>query len=283
MIILLTGEDSYLAAQIIKQLKSKYLEKNPDGSELTEADYPEKPMDFANLHALPLFATSRLIIIKHLEALSAKDQEKLADYLTDVPPSTNVVIWTNNFDKLADTLKTNLKKANKIIDSFPLKGEALYKYVKELAKKSELELSKEEIESLIDQFGDNLWAISTEIMTLRNSDTKDKSAWGKKEKLDTLEIFRLMRRPDLQATSKYLLKFAKQGFEPEWTIGTVASAAKKLPLNIKKPILNLLIDIDYGLKTSFLDDETALLLLSRHLLQQSPNRLQWEKVWQEKT
>src|SRR3989344_9087958 len=93
MLIYISGADSYLAREAISKLKAKYLEKNPDGTELVSIDCTETIPNFADLRAVPLFATSRLIVIKGAGLLAIKDQDDLASYLTDLPTTTIVVLW----------------------------------------------------------------------------------------------------------------------------------------------------------------------------------------------
>ena len=283
MIISLVGEDSFQALEVINQLKNKYLEKNPDGSELTEADYPEKPMDFANLHALPLFATSRLIIIKRVEILNQKLQEKLSEYLTNLPTTTNIIIWASRLEDLDNSLQLSLSKADKKILVSPLSNLELKKWVTSRANNLSIKTNDEFVEDLMTQFGGDLWAIKTELETLAQSlDTPETPKWQKIQSQDVTKLFQLMRRPDLKQTSLFIKKLADLGTPVELVIGMLTASAKKLPNDMKMAILNLLVDIDYGVKVGFLDNSSALLLLSEHLLQPAANRLKWEEIWQNK-
>ena len=65
MIVYIKGSDSFLAREAILAIKKKYLAKNPEGVELIEIDVDTPMINWADLQAVPLFATSRLIIIRH--------------------------------------------------------------------------------------------------------------------------------------------------------------------------------------------------------------------------
>ena len=93
MLISISGADSFLAKEAIGKIKAKYREKNPDGAELIEIDCDGELPNWADLQAVPLFASSRLVIISGVGLLSTKDQDDLAHFLTNLPSSTVAVVW----------------------------------------------------------------------------------------------------------------------------------------------------------------------------------------------
>src|SRR3989344_5200615 len=157
MLIFVKGSDSFLAREAIAKLKAKYLKKNRDGAELIEIDSLEPMRNWADLKASPLFATSRLIIIKRAGELLVDEQNNLASMLTDLPSSSVVVLWDGKSFKAKSPLSIQVDKATKIINAEPLMGTALRNWIKTQATEVGFEVTSESINELVDQYGSDLW------------------------------------------------------------------------------------------------------------------------------
>src|SRR3989344_3146038 len=157
MLVYLSGSDSFMAREAISKLKTKYLEKNPDGVELIEIDATEPMRNWADLKTVPLFATSRLIIIKRAGELPVDEQNNLASMLTDLPPSSVVVIWDGKPLKAKSPLSAQLEAATKTINTEPLAGSALRNWIKSQANEIGFEITEESVSELVDQYGSDLW------------------------------------------------------------------------------------------------------------------------------
>src|SRR3989344_1554525 len=177
MLIFVKGSDSFLAREAIAKLKAKYLEKNREGAELIEVDSLEPMRNWADLKAVPLFATSRLIIIKRAGELLVDEQNNLASMLADLPPSSVVVIWDGKPLKAKSPLSAQLEAATKTINTEPLAGSALRNWIKSQATEIGFEITPETINELVDQYGSDLWGIQTDLKTRQG--TSSISSWGR--------------------------------------------------------------------------------------------------------
>src|SRR3989344_3442219 len=148
MIVFISGSDSFLARDAVHKLKTKYLEKNPEGVELIEIDATEPMRNWADLKASPLFATSRLIIIKRAGELLVDEQNNLASMLTNLPTSSVVVVWDGKSLKARSPLAVEVAAATKIIEAEPLEGLALKNWIKAQATELGFEVTPDSVNEL---------------------------------------------------------------------------------------------------------------------------------------
>lgn len=286
MLIFLNGADDYQAKQTIKQLIAKYIAKNPDGSELIRTSVTDD--NFAanwqrivsDLKAIPLFATSRLIIIERIGKLDLKQQDDLAKNITDLPATTVVVLWDDQKLKSKE-LASALEKA-KTFNAEPLTGAALISWIKKTAANFALKLNSQEISQLDNFWGSNLWGIETELQQLANS----QMGLAKSETKTTdapFVIFNYVRARNWQKVGSQILRDIESGKPLEMVLGGVGAAVRK---EIKEPtarlkINEILIDVDMGIKTGSLDESGAALLLSYYLSNPDQKAVKWEDQWGE--
>lgn len=280
MLIYLQGPSSFLARQAILELKKRYLEKNPDGAELIEIDQDAPMSNWADLQASPLFATTRLAIIKNAGLLSRDQQKNLAGILSQLPKTTVAVVWDGKPPTEPELAKA-LKAAEKLISTEPPAGPALKKWVAAQAKQFSLELSSEEIQGLVDRFGDDLWAIQTELSTLQHAPKSQASSWQKTAVERPFAIFDLLRGKKWPELRDYLIRAQERGEAMELTLGSLAAAVRKVITDKteKRRLTDLLADIDIALKTGLIDSTDATALLVAHL-PRAKKRLQWGEAWQ---
>lgn len=281
MIVYLNGTDSFLAREAINKLKAKYREKNPDGTELIEIDCTEPLPNFADLQAVPLFATSRLAVIKEAGLLAIKDQDDLASYLTDLPTTTIVVLWDSKPFAAKGKLLSIANQASKKISVEPLSGTALRRWLSGYAKESGIELGNEQVAELINRFGSNLFAHSTELATLALSN-QSTSSWAIETATEPFILYRLLMANNIEALRAMIKDMAAKDEPAELVIGMLAAATRKMPNNKRRlKLTEILADLDFALKTGLLDNESALALLVANLAQRATTRLQWSEAWLE--
>lgn len=277
MTIFITGTDSYLAAQAIRQIKDKYLVKN-DGAELIEIDESSSEPNWADLRAVPLFATSRLVVIRRLGFFPAATLKNVARILGDVPDSTVLVIWDAKTISEAELTKV-LSGAKKTITVTTPTGRSRTAWLQKRARELEVELTAEDLAELTTVPVSDLWWLETELESRRGG---QKSA-SREQASEPFALFNLIRKRDWAGVKKELVKKAREGEPIELTLGMLAAAVRK-ELKGKREaetILPFLLDIDLGLKTGFLGGESATALISHHLPDVPANRVQWEKSWEE--
>lgn len=279
MLIIISGPDSFLAHSAINKLKAKYLEKNPDGAELIEIDETTTEPSWADLLAVPLFATSRLIIIRRLGYFSANAQQQLATVLAQVPDSTVVVAWDAREIK-DQSLQQQLATASKKISATTPRGASLVRWLVNRAKELGFELEASQLQQLEQRSCNELWELETELKLLATGASSEPYREASSE---PFIFFNQVRRGDWTALKKELAKKVRLGEPIELLIGSLAAALRKESKDSSqaKNLAELLLDIDLGLKTGALDPDSAVALIIAHLPQPLANRVQWEHSWEE--
>jgi hypothetical protein len=280
MLIHLKGNDSYQAKKAITEIRQKYLTKNPDGLELIELDPDSPAPNWADLRAIPLFATSRLIIVKETAKLLKAAQEDLANFLGGLPETTVVLIWDGG-DQSSEQLNSRLSKADKVISVAPLEGTALRRQITKVAKEQGLELDEPTIKQLIESYGDDLWALEQEIKILALGGSLS-SRKVKNSKFDFV-YFRLCRAQDWPGIQRQLSEDSASGRPIELTMGELAAAIRK---EVRDPehklrLTDILMDLDIAIKTGLLDEPAATAMLISALPKSSRMLVEWEGVWQD--
>ncbi len=283
MLIYVEGGEHYLAKQAIDQLKAKYLAKN-DGTELMEILADEALPNFADLQAVPLFATSRLVIIKKAGVLDLANQENLAGTLANLPPTTVAVIWDQKPLKTGTPLHAVLLKADKKMSAEPLGETALRRWLQTRAKELNLELEAATVESLLGASGGDVWFLETELCYLATAEgNQTANTHQKSQKSDEPFIyFRLVRNRDWKKIGRQLAVDFQNGTPFELLLGSLAAAIRKEITNRaeKERLTELLGDIDFGVKTGLLEPGDAIALLAHLLSKPEDNRVHWEAMWE---
>lgn len=279
MLIFLTGNDALLAQQAIGQIKEKYLVKN-DGTELIEIDESTSEPNWTDLQAVPLFATSRLVIIRRLGLFGAATLQSLGRIFNDIPDSTIVVAWDGKTITQKELL-TTLGRASKIITVVTPTGRSRLSWLQKRAKELDAQISAEELQALSTEAVSDLWTLETELLSRQGGARTSGSSQNKTS--EPFAFFNLIRKRDWKGLKKELTLKAKLGEPIELTLGSLAAAIRKEVRNPDeaRPLVTLLADVDVGLKTGLIDPESAAALISAHLPVPALNRVQWEALWEE--
>jgi len=279
MLIYVRGSDSFLAKKAIGQLKAKYREKNPSGAELLEIDAEAELPNWADLQAVPLFATSRLVVIKRAGLLTNAEQEQLANFSGNLPPTTVSVVWDSK--KPAAPLASVLEKAAKVISAEPLSETALRRFVKARAAALGLEPTLEQINHILEGASGDLWFVESELTYLATAGSMEQRAATKQKVEEPFIYFNLARRRAWSQAARQLLLDYQAGTPFELLLGSLAAAIRKEVTDPahKRVLVDLLSDIDFGVKTGLLDPGEGVALLSFHLPNPGQNRVQWEEAY----
>ncbi|MEK7202025.1 MAG: hypothetical protein AAB669_00620 [Patescibacteria group bacterium] len=282
MLIYIKGSDSFLAREAINKLKAKYLEKNPDGTELVSIDCTETVPNFADLKAVPLFATSRLIIIKRAGEMLVDEQNSLASMLTDLPTSSVVVIWDAKPFKAKSPLSIQIDMAAKTISVEPLAESGLKNWIKVQATEIGFEVTPGSVNELVDQYGSDLWAIQTDLKTRQG--TSSISSWGRAQAEKPFILFDYVRGQRWPELKKHLTASHQRGDAVEMTIGGLAAAVRKniSDQKLKRKMTDILSEIDIALKSGLIEAGDAVALLACYL-PDAQKRVQWEVAWESLT
>lgn len=107
---------------------------------------------------LPMMADMRLVLLRHVDAMTPTEQTNLAEYLDDPSESTCFVLTANKLDGRAKLSKA-AKKKSFLIEVKPLRGSALREFIRAEATAREHNIAPQAIEALLDAVGDDLAAI----------------------------------------------------------------------------------------------------------------------------
>lgn len=274
MLILIEGPDQFLAISTIRQLKAKFLAKQPNG-DLTEFDLAESPkVDWGSLVAGSLFADSQLVIIRHLNLLTG-DGATALEALTNLPASTVAVAWVSGAWPAGSLPSDLAASAQKIIKAEVLDGTSLKRWLERELTARALTLDVTSKNQLMEQFGDNLWAISTELDRLALEPETASQALSIMAG-ETKRYFAIRNNKELQQALRqdYLA-----GVAFESLIGVLAYWVKAKAGADQARLTELLVDLDWGLKTGLLTGEEAFTLLWGRLGTRETKRVQWEELW----
>jgi DNA polymerase III delta subunit len=285
MLIFISGNDNFLASGAINQIKAKYKAKNPDGAELIEIA-PDSVINWADLQAVPLFATSRLVIMRSVGKFLVNNQENLAYFLKNLPETTVVVVWDDKELPAKSVLAEAItKNAKQTILAAPLIGSALQKHIAKRAQVLGVKITPDLTNHIIENCGSDLWAIENELVYLSNSSDGALSNNVKKIEVEKFASYRLVKSMQWQKLAEHIKDELNSGMEMPIILGGLAGAIRQNLSNspLKRDLTNLLMDVDVGIKTGLLDDQAAIALLAFYLPNPAQKRVQWERVWEEVT
>jgi DNA polymerase-3 subunit delta len=114
---------------------------------------------------LPMMADTRLVLVRHVDAMTPAEQANLAEYLDDPSESTCFVATATKLDGRAKLAKA-AKKKGVLIDAKPLRGRELREFIRAEATAREHNIAPQAIEALLDAVGDDLAAIDDAIERL---------------------------------------------------------------------------------------------------------------------
>ncbi len=172
MIFYFYGDNSYAIAQRIADIKAQYIKKTGGDADLETFDMSERNLsDLLNaLSVVPMFVTSRLIIVRELSThkLSA---DKIEALLKAIPDTTNVIITDRVVDKRSVYFKT-LSKLKSAKNFTLLSPAQLVAWVKQEIEKCSAEADNRTISVLIERVGNDQWQLRNEITKLAAYNSK---------------------------------------------------------------------------------------------------------------
>jgi len=107
---------------------------------------------------LPMMADTRLVLLRHVDAMTPTEQTNLAEYLDDPSDSTCFLATATKLDGRAKLAKA-AKKKGYLIEARPLRGGELREFIRAEATAREHNIAPQAIEALLDAVGDDLAAI----------------------------------------------------------------------------------------------------------------------------
>lgn len=172
MILFLYGEDTYRSYQKLNDIKKKYIDASLGDTNLVTLEGSEVSYEelVRQVQAMPFLAKSRLVVIKNLLSKGKKNlQEKILEYMSKVPFSTNLIFYENEkFDKRNALYKKLSKKGGiKKSQEFKLLSDyELRDWIKKEVAGRDTTIEPEAVDKLIQYVGNDLWRMGNEIQKL---------------------------------------------------------------------------------------------------------------------
>lgn len=114
---------------------------------------------------LPMMADMRLVLVRHVDAMTPTEQTNLAEYLDDPCDTTCFVLTAAKLDGRAKLAKT-AKKKGYLVEAKAFRGRELREFIRAEATAREHNIAPQAIEALLDAVGDDLAAIDDAIERL---------------------------------------------------------------------------------------------------------------------
>jgi len=114
---------------------------------------------------IPMMADTRLVLLRHVDAMTPTEQTNLAEYLNDPCDSTCLLVTATKLDGRSKLSKA-AKKAGVLIETKPLRGRELREFIRAEATAREHNIAPQAIEALLDAVGDDLAAIDDAVERL---------------------------------------------------------------------------------------------------------------------
>lgn len=119
----------------------------------------------AAARTLPMMADMRLVLVRHVDAMTPAEQRVLAEYLSDPSDTTCLVLTASKLDG-REKLGKAAKKLGYLVDTKPLRGRELREFVQTEAAAREHNIEPQAIEALVEAVGDDLAAVDDAIERL---------------------------------------------------------------------------------------------------------------------
>ena len=161
-VYLLCGEEAYLRNQYKKKLRDALV---MNGDTMNYSYYegkdinPRTVIDMAE--TLPFFADRRVLMIENSGFFKNKCDE-LADYMAEIPESTNFIFVETEIDK-RNRLYKEVKKHGSVVEFGTQKEDTLFKWILGMLKKEGKNVTKETLQTFLTKTGSDMQLIKNEL------------------------------------------------------------------------------------------------------------------------
>ena len=161
-VYLLCGDEAYLRNQYKKRLRDALVE---DGDTMNYSYYegkdinPRAVIDMAQ--TLPFFAERRVLVIENSGFFKNKCDE-LADYMAEIPESTNLIFVETEIDKRNRFYK-EVKKIGRVVEFGTQKEDTLMKWILGILKKEAKNITKDTLQAFLTKTGSDMLMIKNEL------------------------------------------------------------------------------------------------------------------------
>lgn len=237
MILYLYGDNSFEINRQIGRIKQKYQSSTGSDGDMQDIDVADKGIGdlLGSLAVVPMFVTSRLIIVKNLAA-AKPTSDQIDEIISNTIDSTNLIIVDPNPDKRTITFK-KLSKLKGAKEFRLLKGPELVKWAIEEAGKHQSQLTQQNANYLLDVSGQDQWVLSNEIAKLANyqsditKSTIDKLATPSLEN-NTFILTEALVKGDLKRVIELYKNLNIMGYADQMILGAIIYQYRSLLLAV---------------------------------------------------
>ncbi|OQA52432.1 MAG: DNA polymerase III subunit delta [candidate division WS2 bacterium ADurb.Bin280] len=187
MYLFFFGENDYLIREKISELEQRYKKSSASDFDLTKIDGEQAELSelSANIQAVPLLATTRLILVRNIVSNKNKQTtEGVASLLGRIPPSTVVVFYqVGPIDRRTAIFKALTKDKKRFQEFKNLEGRALESFIDLRCRENGVAISAAARSKMIEIAGRDLWRLVNEI---------DKLSLYVKEKIELDDVMQMV-------------------------------------------------------------------------------------------
>lgn len=112
----------------------------------------------SSARTLPMMAERRLVLLRHVDAMTPTEQSRLVDYVQAPSESTCLVLTAEKLDGRGKLIKA-AKARGSLVEAKPIRGRELRAFVRAEADARDHKISSDAVEALLEATGDDLAAI----------------------------------------------------------------------------------------------------------------------------
>jgi len=160
LVVVLAGGERFFVDRAVAALRAKVAEGGVPGfnEEIFQGKATTAGRVIEAARTLPMLAEKRMVLVRSVEAMAAKELDILAGYLDDPSPSACVVLTADKLDGRTRFAK-RAKKLKLVVDADPPKLRDLRGFISNELKHRGLSLSRDAGEALVEALGTDLPAI----------------------------------------------------------------------------------------------------------------------------
>ncbi|MCB0347503.1 MAG: DNA polymerase III subunit delta [Bdellovibrionales bacterium] len=162
------GDEMYLVQTLLAELQKVCLGEGPSDFNLDVFYYTETSAQHIidTAETLPMFSPKRLVVVRQISELKAKDQDQLMQLIEKPIDTTCVVLVGKKMDARKKFFKTLIGQ-NAVVKFDPPSMSDVPSWVQKIAKEKGLTIDREAQDALIQMVGNSLTDIENEMQKLR--------------------------------------------------------------------------------------------------------------------
>jgi DNA polymerase-3 subunit delta len=166
-VYLLMGGERLLIERAVEAIRSALDETGAPGFnvDLFEGKGLDAATALAAARTLPMMSDRRLVLVRHVDAMTPTEQSNLALYFEDPNDSTTLVLTAEKLDGRGKLVK-DAKKRGWLVETKPLRGRELRAFVRAESAARGHNIASDAIEALLDAVGDDLAAVDDAVERL---------------------------------------------------------------------------------------------------------------------